>query len=62
MTPKTYQAYELYVLQGRPAEKVAAVLEMTADDIYAAKNRCNKIMKKIITRHNAADGELNLEL
>ena len=62
VTPKTYQAYELYVLQGRPAEKVAAVLEMTADDIYAAKNRCNKIMKKIITRHNAADGELNLEL
>ena len=61
VTPKTYQAYELYVLQERPAEKVAMILEMTVNDIYAAKNRCNKIMRTIIDRHNTADGELNLE-
>ena len=61
VTPKTYQAYELYVLQERPAEKVAMILEMTVNDIYSAKNRCNKIMQAVIARHNAADGELNLE-
>ena len=61
VTPKTYQAYELYVLQERPAEKVAMILEMTVNDIYSAKKRCNKIMQAVIARHNAADGELNLE-
>ena len=62
VTPRTYQAYELYVLQERPADKVAMILDMTVNDIYAARSRCNKIMQTIITRHNAADGELNLEL
>ena len=60
--PKTYQAYELYVLQERPAAKVAAILDITPNELYAVKNRCNKIMQKIIARHNAADEELYLEL
>ena len=60
--PKTYQAYELYVLQERPAAKVAAILDITPNELYAVKNRCNKIMQKIIARHNAADEELHLEL
>ena len=62
VSPQTYQAYELYVLQERPAAKVAEILGMTTEEIYAVKHRCTKMMKKIITRHNRADEELKLEL
>lgn len=58
---KTFMAFELYGLQGRDVGKVAEALDMTPDQIYAAKNRCVGILRKIVARHNRNDGELNLE-
>ena len=60
--PKTYQAFELYVLQGRPAAKVAEISSMSTNQLYAVKYRCMNIIQKIIARHNEADKELHLEL
>lgn len=59
---KTYQAFELYGMQHRPAEKVMEVLGISRDSLYAAKSRCLHILQEIVKRHNQADGELNLEL
>ena len=60
--PETYQAFELYVLQGRSAAKVAEVLAISTNQLYAVKHRCMNIIQKIIARHNEADKELHLEL
>ena len=58
----TFQAFELYGLQDRDVEKVAEVLEMSQSQIYAAKNRCVKILRRIVERHNRNDGDLHLEI
>ena len=58
---KTFMAFELYALQNRDIGKVAEALEMSPDRIYAAKNRCIRILREIVARHNRNDGELNLE-
>ncbi|MBE6380625.1 MAG: sigma-70 family RNA polymerase sigma factor [Lentisphaerae bacterium] len=58
----TYQAFELYACQGRKVKEVAAVLQITPNQIYVAKNRCTKILKEIIFRCNQYDGDLHLEL
>ena len=62
VSERTYQAFELYGLQGRPVEQVAAALGMSANQIYVAKKRCTGILTGIIDRHNRNDGELHLEL
>ena len=59
---KTFMAFELYGLQNRDVEKVAEVLEMSQSQIYAAKNRCVKILRRIVERHNRNDGDLHLEI
>ncbi len=59
---KTFMAFELYGLQNRKVDTVADILEMTPNQIYAAKNRCLNILQKIIQRHNENDGELHLEI
>lgn len=59
---KTFQAFEMYGLQNRPAEQVAEVLEMSLSSLYTAKSRCIKMLQEIIERYNRTDGELNLEL
>lgn len=59
---KTYQAFEMYGLQNRPAEQVAAILGMSLSSIYTSKSRCKKILKEIIDRYNSTDKELRLEL
>ena len=59
---KTFMAFELYGLQDRDVKKVAEVLDMSRDQIYAAKNRCLKILREIVERHNRNDGELHLEI
>lgn len=59
---KTYQAFLFYGLQNRPVKQVAETLELTANQIYLAKNRCAQMMKEIIARYNDADGELNLDV
>ena len=62
VSERTYQAFELYGLQGRPVEQVSAALGLSANQIYVAKKRCTDILTDIIARHNRNDGELHLEL
>ena len=62
VAPETYQAYELFAVQGRPAEKVAAYLDCSANQVYQAKKRCFKMMKEILLKMNETDPELQLEL
>ena len=61
VSERTYQAFELYGLQGRPVGQVAAALGLSANQIYVAKKRCTDILTGIIDRHNRNDGELHLE-
>ena len=62
VAPETYQAYELFAVQGRPAEKVAEYLDCTPNQVYQAKKRCFKMMKEILLKMNDTDPELQLEL
>lgn len=59
---KTYQAFEMYGLQNRPAEQVAELLDMSLSSLYTSKSRCKKILQEIIDRYNSTDKELALEL
>ena len=59
---KTYQAFELYGLQNRPAEQVAELLDMSLSSLYTSKSRCKKILQEIIDRYNRTDKELCLEI
>ena len=60
--PVTFQAFELYGMQNRPAAEVAGLLHLRRDQLYVAKSRCLKILREIIARQNRFDGELNLEI
>ena len=60
--PQTYQAFELYGLQSRDPQEVAAVLGIKKDQLYVAKSRCSKILRETISRIKAADEELDFEL
>ncbi|MBE6368995.1 MAG: sigma-70 family RNA polymerase sigma factor [Lentisphaerae bacterium] len=59
---KTFQAFELYGLQNRPAAQVAEILDISMSSLYTAKSRCMKLLQEIIERYNRTDGELKLEL
>lgn len=61
VTPETYQAYQLYAVQGRPVEKVAAFLECSVNQVYQAKKRCFAMMREILLKMNEADPELQME-
>lgn len=58
---KTYQAFEWYGLQNRPAGQVTEILGMSIASLYTAKSRCTRILKEIIAGYNRNDGELHLE-
>ena len=58
---RTYQAFELYGLQNRPASQVSEVLEMSTAQLYVVKKRCTDILRAIVARHNRNDEELHLE-
>ena len=58
---KTFQAFELYALEERPANETAELLGISANSVYVAKNRCTKILREIIRRLNAEDPELELD-
>ena len=60
--PVTFQAFELYGLQGRSAGEVAKTLDLSRAQLYVAKSRCLKILREIIARENKFDGELHLEI
>ena len=62
VAPETFQAYELYAVQNRPAEKVAAYLNCSVNQVYQAKKRCFAMMREILLKMNEQDPELKLEL
>ena len=45
--PQTMKAFELFALEGQPAEKVAAELGMTENAVWIAKNRVVSRMRKL---------------
>lgn len=59
---KTYQAFELYAEQQRDIRKVSEALGMSPNQIYVAKNRCIKMLNKILREMNKADPDLELSL
>ena len=62
VTPETFQAYQLYVVQKRPMEKITAYLDCSANQVYQAKKRCFAKLRQILLRMNEQDPELQLEL
>ena len=62
VSPGTFQAYQLYAVQGRPVEKVAAFQECSVNQVYQAKKRCFAMMREILLKMNEADPDLQLEL
>ena len=62
VSPETFQAYQLYAVQGRPVEKVAAFLECSTNQVYQAKKRCFAMMREILLKMNEADPDLQMEL
>ena len=62
VSPDTFQAYQLYAVQGRSVEKVAAFLECSVNQVYQAKKRCFAMMREILLKMNEADPDLQLEL
>ncbi|MBE6375787.1 MAG: sigma-70 family RNA polymerase sigma factor [Lentisphaerae bacterium] len=62
VSPGTFQAYQLYAVQGRPVEKVAAFLECSTNQVYQAKKRCFAMMREILLKMNEADPDLQMEL
>ena len=59
---KTYQAFQLYGLQNRPSKDVAALLEISEHQVQVAKSRCAEMLREIIARCNAEDGDLKLDV
>ena len=62
VAPETFQAYELYAVQNRPVEKVAAYLNCSVNQVYQAKKRCLAMMREILLKMNEQDPALKLEL
>jgi len=62
VAPETFQAYELYAVQNRPVEKVAAYLGCSVNQVYQAKKRCFAMMREILLKMNEQDPELKLEI
>ncbi len=48
--PKTYEAFDLYVLQDWPVDAVAAKLGMTENAVYIAKNRVLSRARELLPR------------
>ena len=61
VTPGTFQAYELFAVQGRPANRVAAFLGCSVNQVYQAKKRCFALLRQIISRLDRQDPEIHLE-
>ena len=45
VAPTTYQAFEYYVLAGWPVQRVAETLNLTTDQVYAAKSRITRKLR-----------------
>ena len=53
VTPKQYQMFELYTLREWPVRKVAQTLGVSAAQVYLAKHRVGRLLKKEARRMNA---------
>ena len=58
---RTFQAFELYALEDRPAAETAELLGISVNSVYVAKTRCLKILRETAARLNAEDPELKLD-
>lgn len=47
--PKTYQAFHMNAIQGRPVQDVATFLGMSKESVYQHKHRCLDILKESIS-------------
>ena len=54
----TFEAFNLYAIQGRKISEVSEFLEMSVSSIYVAKNRCINKLKIIINDLEGIDGEV----
>ena len=59
---RTFQAFELYVLERNPPRDTAKLLGLSVNSVYVAKNRCMKILRETVARLNAEDPELKLNV
>src|SRR5215475_14244475 len=48
--PKHYQIYHLHLVLGQPVQEVARVLEVNVAQVYLAKHRVGKLLKKEVLR------------
>lgn len=48
IAPSTYQAFECYVLKEWPVERVMEELDLSADQVYAAKSRVTKKLREMM--------------
>ncbi|HMQ15557.1 MAG TPA: sigma-70 family RNA polymerase sigma factor [Phycisphaerae bacterium] len=51
---RTIEAFERVGLAGRPAAEVADELGLSVDSVYAAKSRCTRVLREIVTRLSEA--------
>jgi RNA polymerase sigma factor (sigma-70 family) len=54
-SPAQYQIFDLYVVKGWPARKVAQTLGVTAMQVYLAKHRVSALLKKEAGRIQRSD-------
>ncbi|MCK5843938.1 MAG: sigma-70 family RNA polymerase sigma factor [Victivallales bacterium] len=55
--PATYQAFELFVLRGYSAAKVADILDITENTVYLAKMRSSRKLKEIVKDLDSQGGD-----
>jgi RNA polymerase sigma factor (sigma-70 family) len=51
----TFQAFEMYAIQGGAPKQVADFLDLSVNSVYVAKNRALKLLKEIIKNMNAEE-------
>lgn len=53
---KTFRAFELYVILGKPSEEVAAELQMEINSVHKAKERITKALRKKVAEFEQDHG------
>jgi len=58
VSAKQYQIFELYAMQGWPVREVSRLLNVSAGQVYLARHRVSRLLKKEIARlqRRAFDG------
>ena len=46
--PETYSAFEMYALQNRPVDEVAAFHDLSPAAVYTARSRCVALLRQIV--------------